>query len=120
MRRGSHFLDKSTFPVKTFTAPRAYGLCPADRVFATAVAVAERVTCMSPMYINAVLHVDEGTMVDSHATVGSCAQGQAEVLHLVNAKSQIGGVLEPVGATPVILEDEVHSAAIAVSMKARS
>ena len=63
------------------------------------------VVCMPPMYVNAGAYVDEGTMVDSHALVGSCAQIGKRV-HL-SAAAQIGGVLEPVNATPVIIEDEV-------------
>ena len=67
--------------------------------------VGRGVTCMPPMYINVGAYVDEGTMVDSHALVGSCAQiGQN--CH-ISAASQIGGVLEPVGALPVIIEDDV-------------
>jgi 2,3,4,5-tetrahydropyridine-2-carboxylate N-succinyltransferase len=63
------------------------------------------VTCMPPMYINAGAYVDDGTMVDSHALVGSC--GQVGKNCHISAASQIGGVLEPVGAMPVIVEDEV-------------
>src|SRR6185369_12628012 len=63
------------------------------------------VTCMPPMYVNAGAYVDDGTMVDSHALVGSCAQIGKRV-HL-SAAAQIGGVLEPVGAVPVIIEDDV-------------
>ena len=67
--------------------------------------VARGVVCMPPMYINAGAYVDEGTMVDSHALVGSCAQIGKRV-HL-SAAAQIGGVLEPVNASPVIIEDDV-------------
>jgi 2,3,4,5-tetrahydropyridine-2-carboxylate N-succinyltransferase len=67
--------------------------------------LARGVVCMPPMYVNAGAYVDEGTMVDSHALVGSCAQIGKRV-HL-SAAAQIGGVLEPVNATPVIIEDDV-------------
>jgi tetrahydrodipicolinate N-succinyltransferase len=67
--------------------------------------IGKGVTCMPPMYINAGAYVDDGTMVDSHALVGSCAQ-VGKNCH-ISAASQIGGVLEPVGAMPVIVEDEV-------------
>jgi 2,3,4,5-tetrahydropyridine-2,6-dicarboxylate N-succinyltransferase len=67
--------------------------------------VARGVVCMPPMYINVGAYVDEGTMVDSHALVGSCAQIGKRV-HL-SAAAQIGGVLEPVNASPVIIEDDV-------------
>jgi 2,3,4,5-tetrahydropyridine-2-carboxylate N-succinyltransferase len=67
--------------------------------------IAKNVTCMPPMYINVGAYVDEGTMVDSHALVGSCAQVGKRV-H-ISAAAQIGGVLEPIGALPVIIEDEV-------------
>jgi 2,3,4,5-tetrahydropyridine-2,6-dicarboxylate N-succinyltransferase len=67
--------------------------------------VARSVVCMPPMYINVGAYVDEGTMVDSHALVGSCAQVGKRV-HL-SAAAQIGGVLEPVNASPVVIEDDV-------------
>src|SRR5207249_2332974 len=67
--------------------------------------VAPTVICMPPMFINVGAYVDEGTMVDSHALVGSCAQIGKRV-HL-SAAAQIGGVLEPVNATPVVIEDDV-------------
>jgi 2,3,4,5-tetrahydropyridine-2,6-dicarboxylate N-succinyltransferase len=67
--------------------------------------LAKGVTCMPPMYINVGAYVDEGTMVDSHALVGSCAQ-VGRNCH-ISAASQIGGVLEPVNASPVIVEDDV-------------
>ncbi len=67
--------------------------------------IGRSVTCMPPMYINVGAYVDDGTMVDSHALVGSCAQ-VGKNCH-ISAAAQIGGVLEPVGALPVIIEDEV-------------
>src|SRR5918911_709651 len=67
--------------------------------------LAPGVVCMPPMYVNAGAYVDEGTMIDSHALVGSCAQIGKRV-H-ISAAAQIGGVLEPVGAVPVVIEDDV-------------
>ena len=99
------FFDKSTFPVKSFTTASGVRIVPGGSSIRDACYVAKSVTCMPPMYINVGAYVDEGTMVDSHALVGSCAQ-IGRKCH-VSAGSQIGGVLEPVGAMPVILEDEV-------------
>ena len=99
------FFDKSTFPVKTFAANSGVRIVPGGSSIRDGCFVAKGVTCMPPMYINAGAYVDEGTMVDSHALVGSCAQ-VGRKCH-ISAGSQIGGVLEPVGAMPVILEDEV-------------
>ncbi len=99
------FFDKSTFPVKTFTATSGVRIVPGGSSIRDGCYVAKSVTCMPPMYINVGAYVDEGTMVDSHALVGSCAQ-VGRKCH-ISAGSQIGGVLEPVGAMPVILEDEV-------------
>jgi 2,3,4,5-tetrahydropyridine-2,6-dicarboxylate N-succinyltransferase len=67
--------------------------------------IGKGVTCMPPMYINVGAYVGDGTMVDSHALVGSCAQ-VGKNCH-ISAAAQIGGVLEPVGALPVIVEDDV-------------
>ncbi len=100
------FFDKSTYPVKQLHRRRAAcASCPAARAFATAAIVGKGVTCMPPMYINVGAYVGDGTMVDSHALVGSCAQ-IGKNCH-ISAASQIGGVLEPVGALPVIIEDDV-------------
>jgi 2,3,4,5-tetrahydropyridine-2-carboxylate N-succinyltransferase len=99
------FFDKSTFPVKSFTATSGVRIVPGGSSIRDGCYVAKNVTCMPPMYINVGAYVEEGTMVDSHALVGSCAQ-VGRKCH-VSAGSQIGGVLEPVGAMPVILEDEV-------------
>ena len=99
------FFDKSTFPVKNFTAASGVRIVPGGSSIRDACYVARGVTCMPPMYVNAGAYVDEGTMIDSHALVGSCAQ-IGKRCH-ISAASQIGGVLEPVGALPVIVEEEV-------------
>ena len=99
------FFDKATYPVKTFTATSGVRIVPGGSSIRDGCYVAKGVTCMPPMYINAGAWVDEGTMLDSHALVGSCAQ-IGRNCH-ISAASQIGGVLEPVGALPVIIEDDV-------------
>jgi 2,3,4,5-tetrahydropyridine-2-carboxylate N-succinyltransferase len=99
------FFDKSTFPVKRFTANSGVRIVPGGSSIRDGCYIGKGVTCMPPMYINAGAYVDDGTMVDSHALVGSCAQ-VGKNCH-ISAASQIGGVLEPVGALPVIVEDEV-------------
>jgi 2,3,4,5-tetrahydropyridine-2-carboxylate N-succinyltransferase len=99
------FFDKSTYPLKTLDASSGVRLVPGGSSIRDGAYVARGVTCMPPMYINAGAYVDEGTMVDSHALIGSCAQIGRRV-H-ISAASQIGGVLEPVGALPVIIEDDV-------------
>jgi len=99
------FFDKSTYPVKRFTAANGIRIVPGGSSIRDGCYLGKSVTCMPPMYINVGAYVDEGTMVDSHALVGSCAQ-VGKGCH-ISAASQIGGVLEPVGAMPVIVEDEV-------------
>lgn len=99
------FRDKSTYPLKRFGAPDGVRIVPGGSSVRSGAYLAKGVTCMPPMYINAGAYVDEGTMVDSHALVGSCAQ-VGRSCH-ISAASQIGGVLEPVNASPVIIEDEV-------------
>jgi 2,3,4,5-tetrahydropyridine-2-carboxylate N-succinyltransferase len=99
------FFDKATYPVKRFTAQSGIRIVPGGSSIRDGCFVGKGVTCMPPMYINAGAYVDEGTMVDSHALVGSCAQ-VGERVHL-SAAAQIGGVLEPVNAAPVIVEDDV-------------
>jgi 2,3,4,5-tetrahydropyridine-2-carboxylate N-succinyltransferase len=99
------FLDKSTYPVKRFTPQSGVRIVPGGSSIRDGVYIGKGVTCMPPMYINVGAYVDDGTMVDSHALVGSCAQ-IGKNCH-ISAASQIGGVLEPVGALPVIVEDEV-------------
>jgi 2,3,4,5-tetrahydropyridine-2-carboxylate N-succinyltransferase len=99
------FFDKSTYPLKKFSTESGVRIVPGGSSIRDGCYVARGVTCMPPMYINAGAYVDEGTMVDSHALVGSCAQVGKRV-HL-SAASQLGGVLEPIGALPVIIEDDV-------------
>jgi 2,3,4,5-tetrahydropyridine-2,6-dicarboxylate N-succinyltransferase len=99
------FFDKSTFPVKNFSASSGVRIVPGGSSIRDGCYIAKGVTCMPPMYVNVGAYVDEGTMIDSHALVGSCAQ-VGKKCH-ISAASQIGGVLEPVGALPVIVEDEV-------------
>jgi 2,3,4,5-tetrahydropyridine-2-carboxylate N-succinyltransferase len=98
------FLDKSTYPVKQFSADSGVRIVPGGSSVRDGCYVGKGVTCMPPMFINVGAYVDEGTMVDSHALVGSCAQ-IGRKCH-ISAAAQIGGVLEPVGALPVIIEDE--------------
>lgn len=99
------FFDKATFPVKQFTAASGVRIVPGGSSIRDGCFVGVGVICAPPMFINVGAYVDEGTMVDSHALVGSCAQ-IGKNCHL-SAAAQIGGVLEPVGASPVIIEDEV-------------
>jgi len=99
------FFDKSTYPVKNFTSNSGVRIVPGGSSIRDGCFIGKGVTCMPPMYINVGAYVGEGSMVDSHALVGSCAQ-IGRNCHL-SAASQIGGVLEPVGALPVIIEDEV-------------
>ena len=99
------FVDKHTFPARMFSASGGVRVVPGGSSVRAGAYVAKGVVCMPPMYINTGAWVDEGTMVDSHALVGSCAQIGKRV-HL-SAAAQIGGVLEPVNASPVILEDDV-------------
>ncbi|MGD0801211.1 MAG: 2,3,4,5-tetrahydropyridine-2,6-dicarboxylate N-succinyltransferase [Terracidiphilus sp.] len=102
---GLSFVDKSTFPVRHFGSGDGVRVVPGGSAVRSGAYVARSVVCMPPMYINTGAWVDEGTMVDSHALVGSCAQVGKRV-HL-SAAAQIGGVLEPVNASPVIIEDDV-------------
>ena len=99
------FFDKSTWPVKRFTPTSGVRIVPGGSSIRDGCYIGRGVTCMPPMYINVGAWVGDGTMVDSHALVGSCAQ-VGENCH-ISAASQIGGVLEPVGALPVIIEDDV-------------
>jgi 2,3,4,5-tetrahydropyridine-2-carboxylate N-succinyltransferase len=102
---GLSFVDKHTYPVQHFGAGGAVRIVPGGSSVRAGAYVARGVVCMPPMYINVGAYVDTGTMVDSHALVGSCAQIGARV-HL-SAAAQIGGVLEPVNASPVVIEDDV-------------
>jgi 2,3,4,5-tetrahydropyridine-2,6-dicarboxylate N-succinyltransferase len=99
------FVDKDTFPARQFTVADKVRVVPGGSSVREGAYVAPSVICMPPMFINVGAYVDEGTMVDSHALVGSCAQVGKRV-HL-SAAAQIGGVLEPVSAAPVIIEDDV-------------
>jgi 2,3,4,5-tetrahydropyridine-2-carboxylate N-succinyltransferase len=102
---GFSFVDKSTYPMRHFSAGDGVRVVPGGSSVRAGAYVARSVVCMPPMYINVGAWVDEGTMVDSHALVGSCAQVGKHV-HL-SAAAQIGGVLEPVNAGPVVIEDDV-------------
>jgi len=99
------FIDKDTFPARRLTLADRVRLVPGGSSIREGAYVAPSVVCMPPMFINVGAYVDEGSMIDSHALVGSCAQIGKRV-HL-SAASQIGGVLEPVNAAPVIIEDDV-------------
>jgi 2,3,4,5-tetrahydropyridine-2-carboxylate N-succinyltransferase len=99
------FIDKSTYPARIFTAEDGVRIVPGGSSVRSGAYVSRGVVMMPPAYINVGAYVDEGTMVDSHALVGSCAQIGRRV-HL-SAGAQIGGVLEPVNASPVIIEDDV-------------
>ena len=99
------FYDKDTYPLRAIGPDQGVRIVPGGSAIRDGCYIGGAVVCMPPMYINVGAYVDEGTMVDSHALVGSCAQIGRRV-HL-SAAAQIGGVLEPVGALPVIIEDEV-------------
>jgi len=99
------FVDKDTFPVRRLTLADRVRLVPGGSSIREGAYVAPSVICMPPMFINVGAYVDEGSMIDSHALVGSCAQVGKRV-HL-SAAAQIGGVLEPVNAAPVVIEDDV-------------
>src|SRR5437899_10356464 len=99
------FLDKHTYPIHSFTLTDRVRIVPGGSSIRDGAYIAPGVVCMPPMFVNAGAYVDEGTMIDSHALVGSCAQIGKRV-HL-SAAAQIGGVLEPAGAMPVIIEDDV-------------
>src|SRR6478672_4600449 len=99
------FFDKDTFPLRPMTIEDGVRIVMGGSAIRDGSYVAPTVVVVPPAYINVGAYVDEGTMVDSHALVGSCAQIGKRV-HL-SAAAQIGGVLEPVGASPVIIEDDV-------------
>src|SRR6266404_4973489 len=99
------FVDKDTFPARRLTLADRIRLVPGGSSIREGAYVAPSVICMPPMFINVGAYLDEGSMIDSHALVGSCAQIGKRV-HL-SAAAQIGGVLEPAGAMPVIIEDDV-------------
>jgi 2,3,4,5-tetrahydropyridine-2,6-dicarboxylate N-succinyltransferase len=99
------FVDKHTYPVQRFDVARGVRIVPGGSSILRGAYVASGVVCMPPMYVNVGAWIGSGTMVDSHALVGSCAQ-IGERVHL-SAAAQIGGVLEPVNAAPVVIEDDV-------------
>ncbi len=99
------FVDKDTFPVRQFHLEDKIRIVPGGSSVREGAYVAPSVICMPPMYINVGAYVDQETMVDSHALVGSCAQIGKRV-HL-SAAAQVGGVLEPINASPVVIEDDV-------------
>ncbi len=99
------WFDKATFPVQRIAVDRGIRIVPGGSSIRDGCYIGRGVTCMPPMYINTGSWVGDGSMIDSHALVGSCAQVGANC-H-ISAAAQIGGVLEPVGALPVIIEDEV-------------
>lgn len=103
--RSLRFFDKATYPIRELTKEHNVRIVPGGSSIRDGAFVAPGVVCMPPMYVNVGAYVDEGTMIDSHALVGSCAQVGKRV-HL-SAAAQVGGVLEPVGAVPVIIEDDV-------------
>ena len=107
MSRGSpfSFIDKEIYRPQQFSTGQGVRIVPGGSSIRRGAHVANGVVCMPPMYVNVGAFVASGTMIDSHALVGSCAQ-IGERVHL-SAAAQIGGVLEPVNATPVIIEDDV-------------
>ena len=99
------FFDKDTYPARPTTIEDNVRIVPGGSTIRDGAYIAPGVVCMPPMFVNAGAYVDAGTMIDSHALIGSCAQIGRRV-H-ISAAAQIGGVLEPVGAVPVIIEDDV-------------
>jgi 2,3,4,5-tetrahydropyridine-2,6-dicarboxylate N-succinyltransferase len=102
---GVHFFDKDTYPPRALTLDDGVRVVPGGSSIRRGAYLARGVVCMPPMYVNVGAHVGAGTMIDSHALVGSCAQ-VGERVHL-SAAAQLGGVLEPINATPVVIEDDV-------------
>jgi 2,3,4,5-tetrahydropyridine-2-carboxylate N-succinyltransferase len=102
---GFSFFDKDTYPPRRLTLADGIRVVPGGSSIRRGAYVAGGVVCMPPMYVNVGAHVGAGTMIDSHALVGSCAQ-VGERVHL-SAAAQLGGVLEPVSAAPVVIEDDV-------------
>jgi 2,3,4,5-tetrahydropyridine-2-carboxylate N-succinyltransferase len=99
------FVDKDTYPIRRFEEADNVRVVPGGSSIRRGSFIAPGVVFMPPMYVNVGAYVDAGTMIDSHALVGSCAQ-VGKRAH-VSAAAQIGGVLEPVNATPVVIEDDV-------------
>ncbi len=102
---GFTFFDKDTYPLRALTLEDGVRVVPGGSSIRRGAFIARGVVCMPPMYVNVGAYVGSGTMIDSHALVGSCAQ-IGERVHL-SAAAQIGGVLEPVNAAPVVIEDDV-------------
>jgi len=102
---GFSFFDRDTYPPRRLTLADGIRVVPGGSSIRRGAYVASGVVCMPPMYVNVGAHVGAGTMIDSHALVGSCAQ-VGERVHL-SAAAQLGGVLEPVNAAPVVIEDDV-------------
>src|SRR5437868_5648709 len=98
------FFDKHTFPLKGISIGDGVRIVPGGSSIRDGCYIGRGVTCMPPMFVNAGAYVDDNTMIDSHALVGSCAQIGKRV-H-ISAAAQVGGVLEPVGAVPVVIEDD--------------
>jgi 2,3,4,5-tetrahydropyridine-2-carboxylate N-succinyltransferase len=103
--RRQPFIDKSTYPLRALTPADGVRVVPGGSSIRDGSYIGRGVVCMPPMFVNVGAYVGEGTMIDSHALVGSCAQ-IGRHCH-ISAAAQIGGVLEPVGALPVIIEDDV-------------
>ena len=99
------FFDKDTLPLKAIGAWSAVRVVPGGSTVRDGAWLGRGVICMPPMFVNIGAYVGDETLIDSHALVGSCAQVGSRV-HL-SAAAQIGGVIEPVGALPVIIEDDV-------------
>jgi len=100
-----YFFDKDTYPPRPLNLADGVRIVPGGSSIRRGAYVASGVVCMPPMYINVGAYIGSGTMIDSHALVGSCAQ-VGERVHL-SAAAQLGGVLEPVNASPVVVEDDV-------------
>ena len=103
--RKQPFFDKSTYPPREVSAEDGIRIVPGGSSIRDGSFIARGVICMPPMFVNVGAYIGENTMIDSHALIGSCAQ-IGKTCH-ISAASQIGGVLEPIGALPVIVEDEV-------------
>lgn len=101
---GAAFYDKHTLPLRRFLSSDGVRIVPGGSAVRRGAHIARGVVCMPPMYVNVGAYVGSGTMIDSHALVGSCAQ-VGERVH-VSAAAQLGGVLEPINASPVVIEDD--------------
>ncbi len=99
------FFDKHTYPTRALTLDDGVRVVPGGSSIRRGAFVARGVVCMPPMFVNVGAYIGAGSMIDSHALIGSCAQ-VGERVH-ISAAAQIGGVLEPVNASPVVIEDDV-------------